>query len=143
MDPALTEIRRFWHLGPFSNDPHGIAAADGLVYLADDRDYFTDTETGEENRGGTKVFIFLPEDNPIALYDALPFLPLRCPLPADSAAAADISGDNVIDFKDFAALANDSYKTAADINGDGVVDFDDVAILANNWLKTGIWVWWR
>lgn len=77
MDPRLQQIRAFWHLGPFSNDPRGIAVADGLVYVADGRSDFTDRDTGEMNRGGFKVFVFLLEDNVGALERALPLLPVR------------------------------------------------------------------
>jgi hypothetical protein len=108
MDPALTEIRNLWHLGPFSNDPRGISIANGLFYVADGRSYFTDTETGEVNRGGIKVFVFLLEDDPNVFTQVLPFLPIRCsvspsPRPAP---AADITDDGVVNFKDFTVLAN-------------------------------------
>ncbi|UCH35758.1 MAG: right-handed parallel beta-helix repeat-containing protein [Armatimonadota bacterium] len=77
MDSELQELRGFWHLGPFSNDPRGIAVSDGLVYVADGRSDFTDRDTGEVNRAGMKVFVFLLEDDADALARALPLLPLR------------------------------------------------------------------
>jgi hypothetical protein len=77
MDPTLTEVRAFWHLGPFSNDPRGISSADGLIYVADGRSDFEDEQTGEINRGGIKVLVFLLEDSPEVLNKALSFLPIR------------------------------------------------------------------
>jgi hypothetical protein len=77
MAPGLRAIQGFWHLGPFSNDPRGIAVSDGLVYVADGRSDFKDSETGEMNRGGLKVFVFLLERDAAALDRAGPLLPLR------------------------------------------------------------------
>ena len=77
MDPDLNEIREFWHLGPFSNDPRGIAVLNGLIYVADGRSNFLDKETGEMNRGGQKVFVFMPEDDGRLLEEVLPELPVR------------------------------------------------------------------
>ncbi|MBN2307787.1 MAG: hypothetical protein JXR94_02380, partial [Candidatus Hydrogenedentes bacterium] len=77
LSPRLDRVRGFWHLGPFSNDPRGVSVSDGLVYIADGRAPFTDERTGEENRGGIKVLIFLTENNPKALLRALPLLPVR------------------------------------------------------------------
>lgn len=77
LDSELEAVRGFWHLGPFSNDPRGIALLDGLVYVADGRSDFTDEQTGEVNRGGIKVFVFLIEDDPEALRRVLRLLPLR------------------------------------------------------------------
>ena len=76
-DPDVTSIRRFWHLGPFSEDPRGIAVSDGLVYVADGRSPFRDADTGEMNRGGRKVFVFLLDDDASALHRALSVLPVR------------------------------------------------------------------
>ncbi|MFH1738847.1 MAG: right-handed parallel beta-helix repeat-containing protein [bacterium] len=77
LDLELTEVRGFWHLGPFSNDPRGIAVSDGLVYVADGRSDFTDERTGEVNRGGIKVFVFLRKDDPDILNGSLALLPIR------------------------------------------------------------------
>ena len=76
LDPQLDTVAGFWHLGPFSNDPRGIAVSDGLVYVADGRSDFKDDRTGEVNRGGIKVFVFLMQDDPGLLLRALPTLPL-------------------------------------------------------------------
>jgi hypothetical protein len=77
MDSDLQIVRRFWHLGPFSNDPRGIAALDGLIYVADGRSDFVDKDTGEMNRGGLKVFVFMLEDDFSTLEEILPVLPVR------------------------------------------------------------------
>ena len=77
MDPTLKEVRGFWHLGPFSNDPRGISSVDGLIYIADGKSDFEDEQTREMNRGGIKVLVFLLEDNPQVLNEALVFLPVR------------------------------------------------------------------
>jgi hypothetical protein len=77
MDPDLSEVRGFWHLGPFSNDPRGIAVLNGLIYVADGRSSFVDRDTGEMNRGGQKVFVFMLEDDGRLLEEVLPELPVR------------------------------------------------------------------
>ncbi|MCP4640401.1 MAG: right-handed parallel beta-helix repeat-containing protein [bacterium] len=77
LEPDLSAVKAAWHLGPFSNDPRGVAVSDNLVYVSDGRDPFVDDRTGEENRGGIKVFVFLREDDPEALEKALPLLPIR------------------------------------------------------------------
>jgi len=77
LDRELQEIRALWHLGPFSNDPRGIAVADGLIYLVDGRSDFVDRDTKEENRGGIKCFVFLLRNDPELVAHALPFLPVR------------------------------------------------------------------
>ena len=68
LDSDISEVTGFWHLGPFSNDPRGIAFSNGLVYIADGRAPFEDEKTGEMNRGGIKVLVFaldqLPELRP-------------------------------------------------------------------------------
>ena len=77
MDPTLKEVRGFWHLGPFSNDPRGISSVDGLIYIADGKSDFEDEQTREMNRGGIKVIVFVLEDNPQVLNETLAFLPVR------------------------------------------------------------------
>ena len=77
IDQDLREVVGFWHLGPFSNDPRGIAAQDGLIYVADGRSNFVDKDTGEMNRGGQKVFVFMLEDDSAALEKILHLLPVR------------------------------------------------------------------
>ncbi len=77
IDPDSREINGFWHLGPFSNDPRGIAVLDGLIYVADGRGDFVDKDTGEMNRGGLKVFAFMLEDDFKRLEGLLSVLPIR------------------------------------------------------------------
>ncbi len=77
IDPKLKKVHGFWHLGPFSNDPRGVSLSDGLVYVADGKSDFKDAETGEMNRGGIKVFVFLLDDSWKVLNKALPLLPVR------------------------------------------------------------------
>jgi len=77
MDQDLREIMGFWHLGPFSNDPRGIAIRDGLIYVVDGRSSFVDKDTKEMNRGGQKVFVFMLEDDSAALEKILQILPVR------------------------------------------------------------------
>lgn len=52
---------------------------------------------------------------------------------------ADIYNDGIVNFKDYAILANDWLKTdpnlPGDINGDNVVGPNDLYILAENWLR--------
>ncbi|MFC1508387.1 right-handed parallel beta-helix repeat-containing protein [Candidatus Omnitrophota bacterium] len=77
MDWSSGKIQTLWHLGPFSNDPRGISVADGLVYVVDGRSDFEDTETGEMNRGGIKVSVFMLEDDAKVLEGKLDVLPVR------------------------------------------------------------------
>ena len=84
IDPKLKKLYGFWHLGPFSNDPRGVSLSDGLIYIADGKSDFKDKETGEMNRGGIKVFVFLLDDNWKALNKALPLLPVRYDVKANS-----------------------------------------------------------
>lgn len=77
LDPDLQQVEEFWHLGPFSEDPRGISVRDGLVYVVDGRNNFTDMNTGEYNRNGIKVYVFLLDSGQDALDRALPSLPLR------------------------------------------------------------------
>jgi hypothetical protein len=77
IDAELRAVQGFWHLGPFSNDPRGIAVSDSLIYVADGRSDFVDKDTGEMNRGGLKVFVFMLEDDPSILEEILPLLPVR------------------------------------------------------------------
>ena len=77
MDGSLEKVISFSHLGPFSNDPRGISASDRLVYVADGRSDFEDINTGEMNRGGIKILVFMLEDNPDELERILPLLPVR------------------------------------------------------------------
>lgn len=76
MDWSSGKIQTFWHLGPFSNDPRGISVSGGLVYVVDGRSDFEDSETGETNRGGIKVFVFMLEDDVKVLEGKLDVLPL-------------------------------------------------------------------
>ena len=46
-DSDITRIDGMWHLGPFSNDPRGVAVDNGLVYVIDGKSDFVDEETGE------------------------------------------------------------------------------------------------
>ena len=77
MNRSFNKIRCLWHLGPFSNDPRGIALADGLVYVADGKSDFSDEEKGEMNRGGIKVFVFLRENDPAEVVRSMSLLPVR------------------------------------------------------------------
>ncbi len=77
LKPRLSRVNSLWHLGPFSNDPRGIALDDGLVYVADGRGTFTDERTGEINRGGIKVLVFTLDSRPKNLARVLPHLPIR------------------------------------------------------------------
>jgi parallel beta helix pectate lyase-like protein len=77
LDSDLSEVTGFWHLGAFSNDPRGIAMSGGLVYVADGRSAFEDANTGEMNRGGIKVLVFLPDRSSELTREALEVLPLR------------------------------------------------------------------
>ncbi len=80
-DPALTGTRGFWHVGPFSEDPRGIAMRDNIVYVIDGRSGYVDEDTGEDYRGGIKVYMFLLEKAPDALNNALKYLPVRYKVP--------------------------------------------------------------
>ncbi len=75
--PGLKDIRGFWQLGPFSNDPRGIAFDRDLIFVADGRSDFLDRDTGEMNRGGQKIFVFLLEDKSEVLEQVIPLLPVR------------------------------------------------------------------
>ena len=70
-------------------------------------------------------------------------------LPADLKAVqgvtpyhADLSGNTIVDFSDFAELARDWGKAGSglqgDLNSDQVVDFNDLHALASNWQSTWI-----
>ncbi|MFC1718998.1 hypothetical protein ACFL6S_35430, partial [Candidatus Poribacteria bacterium] len=48
-----------------------------LIYVADGRGDFVDKDTGEMNRGGLKVFVFMLEDDFRRLERLLPVLPIR------------------------------------------------------------------
>jgi hypothetical protein len=62
--------------------------------------------------------------------------------------ADSLSGDGIVNFKDFAKLSNYWQQTEpcadADIGpwpiGDGVVNMLDLAVLADSWLQTAYWV---
>jgi len=77
LDSELKTVTGIWRLGPFSNDPRGIALADGLIYVADGRSDCTDARTGENYRGGIKVFVFLEDGGPGRIDQVLPLLPVR------------------------------------------------------------------
>lgn len=48
---------------------------------------------------------------------------------------ADLNGDSIIDFKDFAALAENWLGAGEDITGNGWVDYDDIRYLSAVWLQ--------
>jgi len=77
VSPELDQVLGFYHLGPFSGDCRGILMADGLIYLVDGRSPFVDIETGEKNRNGQKVFVFMLEDDAKLLDRSVALLPLR------------------------------------------------------------------
>jgi DNA-binding beta-propeller fold protein YncE len=77
LNPELNAVTVIWHLGPFSNDPRGIAVADGLIYVVDGRSDYIDERTGEYYRGGIKVFVFVEDGVPAAIDQILPLLPVR------------------------------------------------------------------
>jgi hypothetical protein len=74
----------------------------------------------------------------IVYFDEIRLFPPRCILSkrsadfskVDYASAGCVPGDCVIDFRDFAVLANEWLDT---------VDFRDLIILADNWLVEQLW----
>ncbi|HUW19194.1 MAG TPA: hypothetical protein VMW16_07830, partial [Sedimentisphaerales bacterium] len=75
--------------------------------------------------------------------DDIQLYPRRCTLPGPQ---ADLTGDCVVEFKDYAVLANQWRHSpgspSADIAPeppDGIVDIRDLAVLANNWLQDTRW----
>ena len=51
--------------------------ADSLVYIVDGRSPFVDTKTGEKNRNGQKILVFMLKDDATLLDRTVEFLPLR------------------------------------------------------------------
>ena len=51
--------------------------ADGLIYVVDGRSPFVDIDTGEKNRNGQKIFVFMLEDDPTLLDRSVAVLPFR------------------------------------------------------------------
>ncbi len=78
-DPNTGRVLGLWHLGPFSNDPRGIAFDQGLIYIADGMSPYQDSETGETERPGIKVFVFAPQATADNIDRFLSNLPRRMP----------------------------------------------------------------
>lgn len=57
---------------------------------------------------------------------------------ASVAPFADFNGDNLVNFTDYAIMANSfmqSELTLLDLNRDGIIDYDDLSLLAEDWGK--------
>ena len=57
IDPTTGDPVEAWHI-PYTNDPRGIACADGIVYVADGMSPFDDPDTGVKTSPGIRVVLF-------------------------------------------------------------------------------------
>jgi hypothetical protein len=102
-----------------------------LKKFADNNDVQLDNVTRITIGFGDNV---VPYGNGIVFFDDIRLYTRRCIGPGP---IGDLSGDCVVNFRDFAILANEWLDTGcceADLYKDYKVDFEDLAILADNWL---------
>jgi len=57
VDPESGAPQEAWHI-PYSNDPRGVAYADGMAYVVDGMAPFVDPDTGERFAPGIRILLF-------------------------------------------------------------------------------------
>ncbi len=71
IDPDTGDPVEAWHI-PYTNDPRGIACADGIAYVADGMSPFDDPDTGVKTSPGIRVVLFCLGDPIDVRPEALP-----------------------------------------------------------------------
>jgi hypothetical protein len=103
---------------------------------------FKDKNQGLDLTAIKKITIGVGDANGVGTlyFDDIRLYPSRCL--SEFRPTADFTCDCVVDYRDFAVLANEWFYTGclrADLYKDCKVDLRDLAILAENWLEEGWW----